>query len=626
MHVDDRTPTTGWTRDTWVRLADDLLRAVQPYGTPGHGRIYLPGPAGGYGRAVDGLEGFARTFLLAGFRLAGRSGEGLGDLAAWYAAGVEAGTDPDSPERWVRPREHPQAKVEAASLALALDMTRPWLWDHLGSRTQNRVIDYLAEIVGDDTYPRNNWLWFRVCVETFLRCVGGPWSSADIAADLALHDSLIREDGWIADGDGRNFDHYSGWALQLYPTLWQRMAGTHDLADDARREADRDRLDRYLADTVHLVGGDGGPLIQGRSLIYRFAAAAPFWAGAMARVPSVSPGRLRRAATAVVSHFVHRGAPDAAGLLTPGWFGPWPRLAQSYSGPGSPYWAVKGLLGLAIPADDPVWTAPEEPLPIEAGDFVRVIAAPGWIVSGTVADGIVRVVNHGTDHAREGDTTGDSPLYARLGYSTATAPLLDGEAWRVPLESSAGLADAAGRLTHRSGFTPLGVRLLPGGTGYGASLVHAHWLDDDPVQTHHGAGLAGIAEPAGTLLVVSVVRGPWEVRGVRVLNASPAATALLIGGWADAGAGALASLRPLDGAPVREVVRPHASPLADAACVLVAERPVATGAWTWTVVGLSGEDPRLERCEVCDDGASVTITWPDDQVTQAPLPTEAGAR
>ena len=55
--------------------------------------------------------------------------------------------------------------------------------------------------------------------------------------------------------------------------------------------------------------------------------------------------------------------------------------------------------------------------------------APGWMVSGTRADGIVRVVNHGTDHAVEGATVADSPLYARLGYSTATSPLLDDSGW-----------------------------------------------------------------------------------------------------------------------------------------------------------------------------------------------------
>src|SRR2546423_981554 len=207
------------------------------------------------------------------------------------------------------------------------------------------------------------------------------------------------------------------------------MAGAGDLATGRR---DREALDRFLQDAVALVGADGSPVLQGRSLIYRFAAAAPFWVGAMAGVPSVPLGQLRCAAERIVRHFVERGAPDADGLLTLGWHTPWPRLAQAYSGPGSPYWASKGLLGIALPADHPVWSAPAEPLPVQAGDTVRVVRAPGWVVAGTRADGIVRVVNHGTDHAVEGAESADSPLSARLGYSTATAPLLDEGAWDTP--------------------------------------------------------------------------------------------------------------------------------------------------------------------------------------------------
>ena len=208
-----------------------------------------------------------------------------------------------------------------------------------------------------------------------------------------------------------------------------------------------------------MIGADGSPLIQGRSLIYRFAAAAPFWVGAIAEVPSVSPGLLRHAANKVVAHFADEGVPTADGLLTMGWHHEWRTLAQSYSGPGSPYWAVKGLLGIALPADHPVWSAPAEPLPVESGDTLSIVAAAGWAVSGTAADGIVRIVNHGTDHAVPGSLVGDSPLYARLGYSTATSPLLDALAWEHPLEQSVALIDATGRPTHRAALELLDIRI-----------------------------------------------------------------------------------------------------------------------------------------------------------------------
>ncbi|MGO4759778.1 DUF2264 domain-containing protein, partial [Streptomyces sp. 2MCAF27] len=195
-----------------------------------------------------------------------------------YAGGLAAGTDPHSPEAWPRPDQLGQAKVEAASIALVLQLTKPWLWDRLDDGVRERVVDWLGTVVGQP-YPPINWVWFRIVVESFLREAGGPWSAADIEEDLAVHASLRRAGGWLSDGQERAFDHYTGWALHLYPLLWTHLfdvTGT-PLCPPALRETWAADLTRYLDDAVCLVGADGSPLLQGRSLTYRFAAAAPFW-------------------------------------------------------------------------------------------------------------------------------------------------------------------------------------------------------------------------------------------------------------------------------------------------------------------------------------------------------------
>ncbi|HEY0187601.1 MAG TPA: DUF2264 domain-containing protein [Cellulomonas sp.] len=638
--VEDRSPRTGWTRSDWARLADGMLAAARRYASPGHARITFPGVEGGYGRAVDGLEGFARTFLLAGFRLAGEGGADPHGIAEWYARGIATGTDPQAADRWVRLDEHPQAKVEAASIALVLDLTRPWIWDRLDEPVRARVVDYLSPVVGDQTYPRNNWLWFRLVVQTFLSSAGGPFSPQDMADDLALHDSFTRPDGWSADGDDRAFDHYVGWALHLYPTLWARMSGAQQLAAP-RADRDTAALDRYLRDAIALVGADGSPLVQGRSLIYRFAAAAPFWVGAMAEVPSLAPGLLRRAASGIVSHFVTHGAPDDRGVLTMGWHGPWRALAQSYSGPSSPYWASKGMLGLALPADHPVWTAVEEPLPVERGDVLRAVRAPGWLVAGTRADGIVRIVNHGTDHAQEGSAGGDSPLYARIGYSTATSPLLDEASWQQPSDQGVHLLAMDGRVSHRSGMRLLETR-VDGEVGVGASRSAAHWLDPDPDQPRHGSGLPGRAVPAGILTLVSLVRGAHEVRAVRVEEARPGCT-LRVTGWPLSGADVrrepdaraavvlddrlLSRVRPLVGAAEPVVLhRTDASPLGTPSLVPgLLLGPAVPGRWTAAHLTLTGRADATGAGDctatIHDAGpvTTVDVTWPDGLVTSTRL-------
>lgn len=624
-----QSPLTGWDRARWAGLADHMLAAVRPFASDGHARITLPGPVGGYGRDVDGLEGFARTFLLAGFRLTGEHGADPDDLAGWYAAGLDAGTDPASPERWLRMTEHAQAKVEAASLALVLDMTRPWIWDRLDSSVQERLVDYLSDAVGDDTYPRINWVWFRLVVQTFLRSVGGPYSLDEMAADLATHDTFVRAEGWLADGDERAYDHYTGWALHVYPTLWARMRGADDLAAP-RRERDTARLDRFLTDALALVGADGSPLVQGRSLTYRFAAAAPFWVGALAEVPSHSPGLLRRAASGITHHFVEHGAPDARGLLTQGWHHEWLPISQAYTGPGSPYWASKGLLGLALPSDHPVWTATEEPLPVERGDVLRAIRAPGWLLSATRADGIVRTVNHGTDHAHEGDEVGDAPLYARLGYSTATAPWTDAASKVDPVDQSACLVTRDGRTTHRAGWRTLDVRVDddPTPVGVAASVAAARLLTPGPPERDHASGLRGEMRTLGTLTTVSLVRGPWETRLVRVddlaHDVTPDELTLRISGWPVVdGDGLTSTVVPL-GADARtgSTARSDASLLGPTGHVPWSEHDVVVGSWTPTILTLTrGEAPASVHPQVdLSTPGRARVTWPDGARTSTDLP------
>jgi hypothetical protein len=510
-------PYTGLTRETWATTADGLLLSLRPFASPDHARIELPGPPSAYGPESDSLEAFARSFLLAAIRLHGDQGNDPHGLAEWYADGLRAGTQPNA---WPRPDQLGQAKVEACSIALGLHLSRPWLWDRLSDQDRERIVAWLATVVGEE-YPPINWVWFQIVVETFLKSVGGPWQAADIESGLAVHESLYRDHGWYADGPERAFDHYNGWALHVYPLLWATM--DPELADPKLVVAWRERLAEYLGTYLHLIGGNGSPLIQGRSLTYRFAAAAPLWMGAITGATQVSPGQLRRAASGMLAHFLDHGVPDDRGLLNLGWYGEWPRIAQSYSGPGSPYWAVKGMLGLMLPADHPAWTRPEEPLPVETGDFTVEVPEPGWIVSGTKADGIVRIVNHGTDHSVPGDRRADSPLYARLGYSTHTMPPMDQTAWSEAIENSVAIVHPEFGRSHRNGFTR---------TRTGVSVADAHWVrTDEDKGAEHGSGRGGSVIEGPRLIVGSLLHGSHEVRAVVVEGNVDPAWQLEFSGW-----------------------------------------------------------------------------------------------
>lgn len=650
----NRTPAED--RAHWERTADELLLSVRPFATGGHSLIQLPGPPSINGVLSDGLEGFARTFLLAGFRLAGAGGKDPHDFAGWYAAGLAAGTNPGNPRRWPTFTECGQAKVEAASIVLALHETRPLIWDRLDERVRQRVLDWLAPMVGDPM-PGNNWIWFQGVTEAFARSAGGRWRQQDLDRIIALTDGWYAGGGWYSDGltggERRNFDHYNGWAMHLYPLWFCRILG--DEAPAGLLDRYRDRLRRFLEDQRLLVGANGSPLIQGRSLTYRHAALAPLWTGALFDATPLAPGETRAIASRMLDHFTEGGAVDEKGLLTLGWHQPYRGLLQVYSGPASPYWAGKGFIGLALSPDHPVWTEEAAPLAVEQGDFTRSLQAPGWLVSGTAADGVVRVVSHGGDHADPARPHADDPCYARFAYSTHTAPETPGDptagpgacAGADPVDNAVVLLDAAGRASHRRPVTRVRV---DGATA--VSRSRAHWPEDATWDPFGGPDTRYVLGP--WITVGSALRGSVEVRAARIDPAPGAGTTahtLRIGGWALAAdprsspgrtdgatarvenaAGLVSVVVGTRGLPKAAVVvgsDSNALGAASATPVVESDGPIAHGTVYIALVHLGGTDPAaLPRVTSRAEGTTLLadVTWPDGGGDTIRLPQpEAGS-
>ncbi|WP_327294153.1 MULTISPECIES: DUF2264 domain-containing protein [unclassified Streptomyces] len=604
---------TGWTRAHWEALADRMLDALVPYATPGFAQYRLPGRGSWSGVVSDGLEGFARSFLLAAFRIAGAGDAADPRLVERYAQGLATGTDPQSREVWPRLTECSQQMVEAASVAVALHETRPWIWDKLDTRVQERVVDWFSGFVGSRTWD-NNWRLFQVVSEQFLASVGAPYSQSDIDGGLDRIEDWYVGDGWYTDGDGQNFDYYIGWALHLYPLLWSRIAGEDP--DAGRTKVYRERLRQFLDGYQHFFGADGAPVHQGRSLTYRYAALAPVWMGALADCTPLSPGRTRRLASGTMRHFAERGVPDERGLLTLGWYDTFLPATQPYSGPASPYWASKGFLGLLLPADHPTWTAREQALPVEESDQYTALPAPGWLLHGTRDDGIVRLINHGSDHNPPQGEAEDDPHYATFGYSTATAPESAPHARERAVDNHLAVIGPDGVPSRRRRINRLACE----------GRTASSWYEDAGARV-------------GT---TSVLHGPWEIRVHRV-DAAQGVT-VREGGhpvaagerpWSDEGAGwaltrtaegltsALVGLYGWDGAEAavaRDVQANAYGPHSSTPCLSLGQHPGGRSVHV-SLVALSRDavHPRAlqESVSVTVRDGSVKLEFPDGTTVTA---------
>ncbi|WP_432156270.1 DUF2264 domain-containing protein [Streptomyces sp. bgisy153] len=531
----DRSPCTGYTRAHWESAADALLAAAAPYADRSRALYHFPGDRVSWaGRLSDGLEGYARTLLLAAFRRDET-------VLERYAEGLAAGTA----GVWPRIEDRGQPLVEAASIALALRLTRESLWDRLDDAVRQRAAAWLADALTAEAWPCN-WELFPVTVGGFLESVGYEAAASRKAVERGLEriERWYVGDGWYTDGDGRKFDYYNGWAMHLYPVVHAWLADGSDLLS-----VYGPRLSAHLADYARLFGADGAPMHQGRSLTYRFATTAPLWLGALTGHTPLSPGETRRLASGALRYFLERGAVDDRGLLTLGWHGPDERVLQGYSGPASPYWASKGFLGLLLPPDHEVWTATEEPGPAEREDAVTPLTAPNWLLQTTCSDGLVRLHNHGSEDVRY------DPYYTRLAYSTVTTP-----------SASNDNSVIVGGDPGRTGIVPLGA-----GTTWAASR-------------HTAAG--GTAEVT-TLVVAS---GATEVRA-HVVTGAPAGTPVRITGWAPA-EGVRTELLPVTGIGAELTVETDPSGL-PSVTGRTGEAVAVTGRTGEASGGGAGADPTL---------------------------------
>ena len=335
------------------RAVHTLWAPVRARLSPGAARARLGHTGAAFADTAAELEGFSRP-LWGLVPLAAGGGEV--DLSP-HRRGLAAGSDPDHPEYWRRPVDRDQRLVEMAAIGFALALIPEQVWEPLDERTRSNLARWLSSINDLET-PDNNWLFFRVIVNEGLARVGAKGYDADAtAAALDRLESFYLGDGWYSDGPTRQRDYYVPFAMHYYGLIYARLAGDRD-PDRAQRF--RDRAASFARDFVHWFADDGAALPFGRSLTYRFAQGAFWGALAFADVAALPWGQVKGLALRNLRWWAGRPILDAGGVLTIGYGYPQLTMAEEYNSPGSPYWAMKCFIPLALPESHPFWASDEE--------------------------------------------------------------------------------------------------------------------------------------------------------------------------------------------------------------------------------------------------------------------------
>ena len=132
----------------------------------------------------------------------------------------------------------------------------------------------------------------------------------------------------------------------------------------------RGRSRLFAEGFLYWSAADGASEPCGRSLTYRFAMVAFWSAVAFSGLEVFTPGIVKGIILRHLRWWQQQPITDRDGILTLGFAYPNLAMCEDYNSPGSPYWALKTWLILALPETHPFWLADEEPLPALAEKHV----------------------------------------------------------------------------------------------------------------------------------------------------------------------------------------------------------------------------------------------------------------
>lgn len=392
------------TRDDFASSVVQLWEPLKPYFSPGKARVNLGLPAAHFTQTAAELEGFSRPL----FGLAPLAAGGL-PFDDWdmMREGYISGTNPEHPEYWGTFGDLDQRLVESAAIGFGLIFAKDKLWDPLTAQQKTNVGNWLKFCQTQKT-ANNNWHFFHVFGSLGLENVGVDHDLSVRQAGLDTLESFYIDDGWYADGPKRQFDHYIAFAMHFYGLIYSKVAK----GDEERCERFRQRARDFAQDFQHWFDAEGASLAFGRSMTYRFAQAS-FWAGlAFADVEALPWGQIRGFWARNMRWWGNRDYFDRDGIMPVGYSYPNLHMCEVYNSPGSPYWAMKAYLPLALAEDHPFWQADE----IEKQETPELLVSrvPGMI--GFEAGGnrvMLSSCNQVTQPFR-----GTSEKYGKFAYST----------------------------------------------------------------------------------------------------------------------------------------------------------------------------------------------------------------
>lgn len=362
-------------RDDIALLLLDILRPLKKCYSRGHAWLHIGDTGAHYGVKSARMEGFAR--ILWGLGPLWRneyptlSKEAQEEIEQWrllYLDGIRHGTDKEHEEYWGELGDFDQKMVEMAAIVTSFLLSPKKLWEPLTEKEKYNVYEFLNQINTKKVHA-NNWRFFRILTNITFRVLGLPWSEVCLKEDIDLIESCARQDGWYVDGHNGQADYYIPFAMHFYSLIY---ASFMEDMDQERSILWKNRSERFCEDFIYWFNTNGEEIAYGRSLTYRFAHSAFFSAFVFAGREGIGYGKIKSLLFGNLRSWMAKPIFDNSGILTIGYHYPNLFMSERYNAPGSPYWALKTFLILALPENHPFWQAEEEKITFEQKKYLPV--------------------------------------------------------------------------------------------------------------------------------------------------------------------------------------------------------------------------------------------------------------
>lgn len=345
------------TKNDYQECLKKILYPIRSHYTDGRAGVKCGQTGVQYGEETALIEAFARPLWgLAPFWAGGGKIDHFDEI---YLQGIINGTNSQHTEYWGNIRDYDQKLVEVAPLGLALILCPDKIWTPLTGEQKENLFKWLWQ-VNEVKCDGNNWSFFPVLVNLGLKNIGVEYDKHVLKNAISEIDSFYQGNGWYTDGNSRQIDYYIAFAFHFYGLIYARVMEQEDVSHS---RIFKERAMLFAKDFIYWFAEDGSALAFGRSLTYRFAQCC-FWSACVfAGIEPFPMGVMKGIISRHLDFWMNKPIFDNGGILSIGYAYPNLNMSEEYNAFGSPYWALKAFLILALDEKHKFFSTEALPLP-----------------------------------------------------------------------------------------------------------------------------------------------------------------------------------------------------------------------------------------------------------------------